>query len=247
MVSEGEALWQEAQALRELIELRRDPVYTTLGLPRGDGRLVMVIPGLFGNDLYLQPLRSWLGRLGYSPGGATLALNAGCPNRLRERVETALRRGLRWRPGPVVLVGHSRGGVLSWALASRLQEQASHVILLGSPAAAAVSMLRLPPEERTMRLPGASRTVADAGARATRFIDPDCTYPNCGCPYPEDLARPLSPNTRVLSVYSRDDPVVAPNLCHMPGAENIEVRGTHSGLVYNRTVYPEIAPFLASR
>src|SRR5947209_20176552 len=32
MVSEGEPLWQEARALQELMELRRDPVYGGAGL-----------------------------------------------------------------------------------------------------------------------------------------------------------------------------------------------------------------------
>ena len=50
----------------------------------------------------------------------------------------------------------------------------------------------------------------------------------------------------MLSVFSSEDPVVAPGASRVPGAENVEVTGTHSGLVYNRKVYPHLARFLAT-
>ena len=243
---QGAVLRREAQALGELAALRLDPVYYGAGMPRGDGRLVLVVPGLFGNDLYLQPLRGWLQRLGYRPVRSTIALNAGCPNRIREQVETELRGRMARHPGPVALVGHSRGGMLSWAIASRLGEQASHLALLGSPAGAVVEMLRRGQAPVPGSIPAAS-SVVEAGRRATQLLDPQCDFPTCGCAYPEDLTRPLAESTRVLSVRSRDDPIVGPDACVVEGARNVEVGGSHSGLVYNRAVYPELAAFLASR
>jgi hypothetical protein len=88
--------------------------------------------------------------------------------------------------------------------------------------------------------------VADAGQRALTMKDPDCTEPACGCPYTDDLRRPLSSATRILSIHSRDDPIVQPAACHVAGGENVEVRGSHSGLVYNRAVYANLARFLAT-
>lgn len=234
----------EGQALLELAALQRDPLFYGFGMPRGDGRLVLVVPGLFGSDAYLQPLRGWLMRLGYTPVQSSLTLNAGCPNRLREQVETVLQRRLSARPGPLTLIGHSRGGMLAWAIASRLQAGVAQLALLGSPAAAVVAMMQAAPGE-SAPLPAAS-FVADAGARALRLLDPDCAVPNCGCAYPEDLRRALHPATRILSICSRDDPIVSPSACIVPGAENIEVSGTHSGLVYNRAVYRALARFLAA-
>ena len=87
---QGEILRREAQALGELTALHRDPVFYGRGVPRGDGRVVLVVPGLFGNDMYLQPLRVWLTRIGYSPARSTLSINAGCPDRLRTQVERSL-------------------------------------------------------------------------------------------------------------------------------------------------------------
>ena len=86
MVSTSEeVLRREAQALSELAALLRAPIYAGRGVARGDGRLMLVLPGLFGNDLHVQPLRTWLRRIGYVPVASSLAVNAGCPNRLRSR------------------------------------------------------------------------------------------------------------------------------------------------------------------
>src|SRR5437762_5452039 len=125
-------LASEARALNELFALQRDPVFRGVGMPRGDGQLVLVIPGLFGSDAYLEPLRSWLRRIGYHPVRSTMLINAGCPDRLRTQVETALRRSIDRHPGRIAVIGHSRGGMLGWAIASRWQDQVSHLVLLGS-------------------------------------------------------------------------------------------------------------------
>jgi triacylglycerol lipase len=243
MADDQWALRREARALGELAALYRDPVYYGRQVPRGDGRLVAVIPGLFGNDLYLRPLRTWLSRIGYTPLRSSLAINAGCPDRLRAQVEQSLQRRLQ-QPGPMCLIGHSRGGMLSWALASRLQQRVSHLVLLGSPVPAVVAMMT----DGEMRSPStvARSSVADAGARALRLLDPDCTVPACGCPYTDDLRRPLHPATHVMSIFSRDDPIVRPDACRLPAGDNVEIDGTHGGLVYNRAALGPLAQFLAT-
>ena len=89
------ALARETFAWTEFVHLMADPVYYGAGVPRGDGRLVLVLPGLFGNDWYLQPLRSWLNRIGYRAVPSTLTVNAGCPERLTREVEKSLERRVR--------------------------------------------------------------------------------------------------------------------------------------------------------
>lgn len=244
MPPDADLFSSEAQALNEFLALQRDPVLRGVGVPRGDGRLVLVIPGLFGSDMYLGPLHSWLRRIGYRPVRSTMMVNAGCPERLRNQIETALRPQMERHPGPLAIIGHSRGGMLGWAIASRLQGQASHLVLLGSPAAAVVSMMRMNPSQSQPA--GVASGVAQAGQRALRLLDPDCTVPACGCPYTTDLRGNLSRATRVLSIRSEDDKVVPPGACEVSGAENLVVHGSHSGLVYNRAVYPAIARFLAA-
>jgi triacylglycerol lipase len=237
-----QARWQsllgEWQAARELARLLADPVYYGVGVPRGDGRLVLLLPGLFGNDLYLEPVHRWLRRVGYRSVRSSLALNAGCPERLSRQVEPELARHETGRAGSVAVVGHSRGGILGRTIAARLGERASHLVLVGSP----VASLSWP----TTPASAATPAVAEASLRARRLLDPDCTFPDCGCPFVVDMRQPLHPTTRLVSFYTSEDAVVSPAACQVPGARNIELHGTHSGLVYNVELLRELAAVLAS-
>ncbi|MCH8919295.1 MAG: hypothetical protein IIA23_01135 [Chloroflexi bacterium] len=201
---------------------------------------MLVLPALFAGDLYVYPMRSWLRRQGHKVVPSTLIMNAGCPERLCRTVETVLQRRMTQETERVALIGHSRGGFLARAIAARLQDEASHLILLGSP----IGVLA---ETRSEIDPGLTpaRVLLAASARARHLLDPDCNVPACGCPFPEDFRRPLSAQTKVVSIYSRDDPIVPPSASLVAGARNVEVHGTHSGLVYNREVYEELAVSLA--
>ena len=236
------SLGGEGFAVVEFAQLVADPVFYGLGVRRGDGRLALVLPGLFANDWYLWPLRAWLGRVGFRPVRSGLQVNAGCPERLCGVIEDELARRRRSVSGPVVLIGHSRGGMLARAIAARLQEDASHLILLGSPVGL-LSRTREWSVSAVAASPATSR-IAEQSIRARQRLDPDCNVPVCGCPFPADFARPLSERTKVASIYSRDDPIVPPAAAMVPGAENIELAGTHSGLVYNRAMYRTLARLL---
>ena len=109
----------EALALQEYIELQQDPVFQGAGLPRGDGTRVVVLPGLFANDLYLSAIRVWLSRIGYQPITSDILWNVGCPKRLLSGVTDKVTKLLQDEPSPIAILGHSRGGLLAKALASR--------------------------------------------------------------------------------------------------------------------------------
>jgi len=53
-------MWREALVGAEWLGLRASPVYYGLGVPRGKGQAVIVIPGFLGSDLYLRELHGWL-------------------------------------------------------------------------------------------------------------------------------------------------------------------------------------------
>jgi hypothetical protein len=78
-----------------------------------------------------------------------------------------------------------------------------------------------------------------------QWFDPDCNSPLCNCSYVQDLLAPLAGTTRAFAIYSSEDPVVSPNACPIDGAVNLEVRGSHGGLVVNKAVYRHIADALA--
>ena len=121
--------------------LLADPIYWGIGVPRGDGRPVLVLPGLFAGDSYLQPLRDWLSRNGYSPVKSGFDRNPGWSSELIDALaQIALaehRRGRR----RVTIIGHSMGGLQGRSVAAQLPRVIRHVIALGSPLAMAREQL----------------------------------------------------------------------------------------------------------
>src|SRR5438067_1321253 len=246
MVAERQpAIEREPRAVLELGGVMGDAVVYGVGVRRGDGRRVVVVPGMFANDFCLQLLRDWLSRIGYRAVRSNIAMNAGCPERRRLEAEAELRRRMQRRPGPVALIGHSAGGVIARALAGAMQDEVSHLILLGSPAGSLGR--RWDGIRRSRQISDAARMVASAGERARRFIDPDCEIPQCGCPFVQDVSGPLAATTRVTSIYSLEDPIVPIWASRDPTADNIETTGTHSGLAFNGAVYRAIAKALSVR
>lgn len=242
----------EWQATREYWALRADPVFRCDGVPLGQGQPVMVLPGLFGNDLYLYTLRDWLSRLGYQPLASNILWNAGCSNRLLAEAERPLTRQLAVQSGPIALIGHSRGGLFAKALASKYADRVSHLILLGSPLG---GMLDAGPAnmqqyvEAMENSPSSGRRfVFNAGRNVMRMLDPDCDTPLCDCDYMGHLFAPIPEHVKLTSIYSPTDPIVPAEVARMPEApnvKNIEVAGTHAGLAFNANVYPFIAQALA--
>ena len=127
-------LW-DPLAFREMSALLRDPVFRGRGVPRGDGRPVLLIPGFLSGDWSMTVLSNWLERIGYKAHLSGILFNvhdserllAGLRRRLLEIEEEA---GAR-----VSLVGHSRGGLLAKVLAQRRPKSIEQVITLGSPLA----------------------------------------------------------------------------------------------------------------
>src|SRR4051794_8722589 len=60
-------IWREARMVRELAKLRRHPISDGVGLPRGDGQPVFLIPGYMTGDASLAPMARALRAAGYRP------------------------------------------------------------------------------------------------------------------------------------------------------------------------------------
>jgi triacylglycerol lipase len=123
-----------------------EPVFWGVGVRRGDGRPVLVLPGLYAGDRYLGPLRDWLRRVGYSPVASGLDRNPGWSERLVDDFVRLAESEFRRSGQRVTIIGHSMGGVQGRAVAARLPGAVRHVISLGSPLVMARS--RLPEEVR---------------------------------------------------------------------------------------------------
>ncbi|HEV2934903.1 MAG TPA: hypothetical protein VGY96_17355, partial [Streptosporangiaceae bacterium] len=120
-------LW-DPLAIRELTALVRDPVFRGRGVPEGDGRPVLLIPGFLAGDWMLRVLDAWLGRIGYRTYLSGIVFNI----QHSERMVAGLRRKVneiqKETGARVSLVGHSRGGLLAKVVAQRRPQSVEQVI-----------------------------------------------------------------------------------------------------------------------
>jgi triacylglycerol lipase len=235
---------RELLTLVDVAALFTDPIFYGIGAARGGGKLVVVIPGLFGGDLYLQPLHKWLCCAGYSPIQSSLNFNAGCLQRLSSQVLDQISSRLDNDSRSIAFIGHSRGGALAWALASHFQDRASHVVMLGSPVASLMASVETG-RPVAVSVGETGRTLMRVSSLVRHVLDPDCNYPSCGCPFVSNIMRSLSPSTSVLSVYGRED-LIVPKEAQITEGEILEVNASHVGLVYSPEVYRALARFLPS-
>ena len=229
---------RETRWVLEAYRLLVDPVFRGRGVPRGDGRPVMLMPGFGGGDQTLVVLAWWLRHIGYRPHLCGFVTNMDCGDRAVERVEHQLER-LHERHGRrVALVGHSRGGHYARALGHRRPELVSHAISVGAGLRRMLATSAL-----TQTAAGAAREVAVHTGRARR---PLCLTEACDCAFARDFgASPFPKNVRLTSVYSKGDGVVRWQSSLVPYGRCVEVTGSHVGLVFNRKAYRAIAQALA--
>jgi pimeloyl-ACP methyl ester carboxylesterase len=216
--------------------LLRHPVWRAPGSASVGGGAV-VVPGLAGADASMAVLRRWLERRGYEASGAGLGINVGCTEELVDRLERRVAAHVARSGGPVVLVGHSRGGMLARMVAVRRPELVRGLAMLGSPVLDPLDAGGL----AGLLLPAALRLSA-IGVRG--LLDGDCLTGPCSTATAEGLAAPLT--VPALAVYSRDDGVVGWRSCQDPWAEWVEVTSSHTGLGTDPAVYAALAPRLTA-
>jgi triacylglycerol lipase len=224
-------VWLEARARLEHARLRRHPVLLGDGLPRGDSRPVLLVPGFMSGDSSLATLRDWLLLLGYRVEQPGLTFNI----RYSEAVlDTLSRRLADLHAGlgrPVTIVGHSRGGLLGKVLAHRRPRMVDHVVGLGSPFAD----------------PWDVHPFTMAVVRMAQAVNLVCygRPASVEIPFLRDLDAPAS--VPLTSIYSRSDGIVHWRACLRPDATCLEVDGSHVGLGVNPDVYSILARVLAGR
>jgi triacylglycerol lipase len=227
-------LWWQLDAMR----LFADPVFYGRGVPHGDGRPVLLLPGFVTGDYTLGPMAVWLRRIGYLPAKCGFWVNADCGERALRRIEQRVDALHRRHESRVALVGHSRGGYLARAVAAVRPELVSHVVSLGGglsrhldvsvPGRAAMAVARLVHQRTT-----------------DRTLRRGCMTEQCTCAFAEAYARTFPPTVRLTSIYSKGDGMVRWRSCVVPYAENVEVGGSHTGLAFNHRAYRAIALALA--
>ncbi|MDX2029270.1 MAG: alpha/beta fold hydrolase [Blastocatellia bacterium] len=234
-------IWREAMAGLDWVALRASPVYYGLGVPRGDGSAVILVPGFLGTDHYLYEMYYWLRRIGYKPYMSEIGWNAECLNLLVERLSTTVARAHAETGRKAHLIGHSLGGILSRSAATRHPEHVQSVISLGSPfrgirshplVIATANRVR----EQIINRPGKLKAHSE------------CYTALCECHAVTHLQSEFPPDVRQTAIYTKTDGIVDWKVCVTEDpAANFEVTGTHVGLAFNAAVYRLIALRLAGK
>jgi pimeloyl-ACP methyl ester carboxylesterase len=232
-------MWRESRVGLEAAALRRSPIWRGHGVPEGEGRPVMLIPGFLAGDGSLATMTQWLRANGYHTRRAGIRANVACSETACARLETRLEGFADAVGRPVTIIGQSRGGIFARALAARRPELVESVITLGSPT---VSMLSVHPLVLLqIGLVGALGTSHFPGMFSLR-----CLRGHCCDRFREALEGPFPADVHWVAMYSRSDGIVDWRACCAPEAsELVEVRSSHCGMAVNREVYEEVARALA--
>jgi pimeloyl-ACP methyl ester carboxylesterase len=192
----------------------------------GNGRPVLVLPPFGASDWSTSPLRAVLRQKGYATYGWKLGGNIGPHPHIVAGMDRRLRELGDRHQTTVSVIGWSLGGVYARELARIHPQAVRQVITLGSP-------YHFRPGDR-------SNASALYDAIAPRI---DAFLPQFE---PEDSRLPFP--VPATSIYTRTDGMVDWQACiDAVGStsENIEVRGSHSGLGFNVAAVLAIADRLA--
>lgn len=229
-------IWKESLWPLDWLALRMSPVYYGMGVPRGDGSPVVLVPGFMGVDAYMAELYMWLGRIGYRPYMSGIGMNAECPGRLTRKLIGTIERANRETGRKVRIVGHSLGGVLGRKACQQRPDIVGQLIYLGSPVQAA----------HTHPAVVGAAVVLQAAREIISGHREHCLTEDCGCGFAHDVLRPLPRHVRHAAIYTRADGVVDWHDSQERDSRlNHEVGGTHVGLVVNSRAYSVLGSLLS--
>ncbi len=193
------------------------------GLPDGQGRPVLLIPGFGFGDAATAPLAFTLHAAGYRPVFPHIVANVECSNLTVNRMIPRVEKLVSQDGGrELLVVGHSRGGMLARGLQARVPDLVDTSVALGSPVDHEFAFYEMP-------LP-ALKVLQRVFWLNPILKEKGCGTPECTCTYMRLAKRPLPAGERFVSIYTRTDGVVDWRACVVPGHENIPVAGTHLGM-----------------
>jgi triacylglycerol lipase len=227
-------LWRESRFGLELAALRHSPVYRGEGVPEGEGRPVMLIPGFLAGDGTLGTMTHWLRTSGYHTRRAGIRANVGCSEDACARLERRLEGFAEACGEKVSIVGQSRGGIFARALAVRRPDLVAGIVTLGSPT---VSQLSVHP----LVLAHVGIVSALGTAHFPGFFTWRCLRGDCCDGFRQAITGPFPEEIPYVAMYSRSDGIVDWRACLDPAAEQVEVRASHCGMSVNPAVYRELS------
>ena len=200
-----------------------------------NSKTVMLIPGFMAGDVTLAPMATFCRWLGHRAVFAGIWSNSKCPRESVEHLSQRLARTAERWDSPIVVIGHSLGGIYARELGHRNPDLVERVITLGAP-------IRWPRDSSNHAVAVVARSMARIRGKAEGCLSEACS---CGMRMSE-----ISPkDVPTTVIYSRTDGVVHWQSCvdhsASPMVENVEVLGSHVGMAFSADVYRVIAERLA--
>ena len=191
-------MWHESLWPVDWMTLRMAPVYYGMGVPRGDGSPVILVPGFLGTDAYLYELYLWLQRVGYRPYMSKIGINAECPGTLTKKLIKTVERisaetGQRTR-----IVGHSLGGVIGRRASLLRPDLVSQLVYLGSP----LQSVHVHPAV------SAAVVMLHTALSLVSSRHDNCLTAKCPCGFVNDVGKRLPSSVSHAAIYTRSDGVV---------------------------------------
>lgn len=191
-------------------------------LPKGNGEAVLVLPGFMANDFSTRPLRAFLEKLGYKPYTWDLGMNLGKPSYIDKVVDRVKEISKENKRRKITIIGWSLGGIYAREAAKICPKKVSQIITLGSPFAG----LNKPNSVSWLYKLVSGQKLED--------LDKDL------------IARIKEPvPVPMTAIYSHNDGIVSWENCieqeEGPFTQNIQVNGSHCGMIHNVFVLSCIA------
>lgn len=212
----------EARFAGEIVQFQKSLVTQGPGA-KVEGRPVLVIPGFGFGDVSTVPMQLALRRAGFDVARSHIAFNVRCSDRAVDGLAAVARRAVHEDSGRrLLVVGHSRGGMLARGLAARHPELVEKVISLGAPLNNEFAFYEIPqPMVEVLRI---------AHHRDPELRERQCVTRDCTCPYMIATRGALDDSVELISIYTKSDGIVDWRACVVPWARNIEVPGSHLGM-----------------
>jgi len=221
-------LWNEIRAAGEFFNIQFYPVYYGIGVSHDHQSPVLTIPGFTGNDLSLFHLNTFLTRINYKVYFSKIFYHRD-PEREIEVLSDTVERIYKNEGKKVHLVGHSLGGIVARGIAYLKPHAVASVNALGSP------------------IGDFEKDIDPFVLTWAKIIVPSFNNIEELKRKKEQLSLPIPKGIKTTYIYTKEDGVVhwRSTLSSDPQVENIEVPGTHLGLVANPHVYRHLANSLS--
>lgn len=211
-------VWEERHAVRDILAGRRMPAPEAVERPQH----IMLVPGFLDDGRGMRPLEQRLGAAGHNARVADIGRNMACGEVMLGRLVEELYDAAEVADGPVVLIGHSRGGTIARAATVRHPELVAGLVTLGSPLC----------RPHGINLP--LRMVRVGMRIASRLGVPglvgECPYGVCCQDFVRDVTGPFPAGVPFFSLRATHDGMVASDAVEDAGAKVVDVDACHAGL-----------------